>query len=81
MGAEPMTQENRPKPTMLRMIFFAFLVSTFATGLLFGSRYLEFGWEKVLGDIWVYVGLFVFLIVVITSALLLSVRFGRRKKD
>ena len=75
-----MTQENEPKLTFLRMIFFSFLVSIFATGLLFVSRYFEFGLEKVLGDIWVYVGLFVFLIVVITSALLLSTRLNRRKE-
>ncbi|WP_425408083.1 hypothetical protein [Hyphococcus sp.] len=75
-----MTKETGPKPTMLRMIFFSVLVSTFVALLMLGSGYLEYGWEKVLNDIWIYIGLFVFLIVVITSALLLSARFGNRKK-
>ena len=75
-----MTQENGPKPTTLRLAAVSIILATFGTLLLVGGRLFEFGWEKVLGDIWVYVGLFFFIVVVTMGALLLARRLEKRKE-
>lgn len=65
---------------MLRLAALSIILATFITLLMIGGRLFEFGWEKVFGDIWIYVGLFVFVVVVTMGALLLSVRFSKRKE-